>query len=364
MTLRAIVRCMTTRHDGLPQSPRGDDPGDTGRIEFPSTGCLVAGIPHLLGFVPAQSVIVVALSGSSVKPVVATMRIDLPRSEDGADRDALVDWIDQPMANAVGASCAFRVIIWTTALDGDDVAFVNRISDALQRRTGLETQSVAVWRDGHTGGALRWRALKPGDVCGFIPCGDPVTEADSQQALVAFSVAGRAPASSREDVESELSPVGLTSEFPDSSRGVVDDAFEVAVAHAIAVLHGYVAPEGHDLSLLVSAFMDVQVRDTVLHDLMLDSPRRWVGAAGVLTTAVRMTSGSGRAPLATCLAVLQWQMGDGARAIIAIDAAIDADPDYSLAHLVGACISGGVHPKTWRRDLKSLPRRVCAGGRG
>ena len=331
---------------------------------FPTTGCLVAGMPHLLGFVPEDSVIVVALGDEPNKPVIATMRVDLPRGEDVAARDALVDWIDQPMAHATGASSALRVFIWTAHTEREDDDFLRRINDALQARTGLASESAIVVAHPESTQPPTWRTVTQDDEHHRSPEAHQVTEADRQRALALFAVGERSPAPSRGVLESELDPVSQAGQWHHPPSDVDDEAFEVAVAHAMAVLHGHIVPVGIDLSLLTSALMDVQVRDTVIHDLMTDPKRRWAVAAEVLATAVRLIPDRSRAPLATCLAILRWQMGDGSRAMIAVDAAIDADSEYALAHLVGGCVSSGLHPEVWRRDLEALPRRVCAGGRG
>src|SRR6478735_3242208 len=55
------------RADDQPYSVRLSDPGD-----------LVAGIPHLLGFHPANSVVVISLTGLTGRRLGLTMRADIP----------------------------------------------------------------------------------------------------------------------------------------------------------------------------------------------------------------------------------------------------------------------------------------------
>jgi hypothetical protein len=68
------------------------------------------------------------------------------------------------------------------------------------------------------------------------------------------------------------------------------------------------------------------------------------------------------APAATVLAIAQWSSGDGARANVALDRAQADDPDYSLAHLVGAALRSGLPPSTWAASLADLDRDTCRHG--
>lgn len=43
-----------------------------------------------------------------------------------------------------------------------------------------------------------------------------------------------------------------------------------------------------------------------------------------------------------------WLTGDGAQALIAVERALRADPDYSMAHVLLQMLEGGVSPEHWR----------------
>jgi hypothetical protein len=50
---------------------------------------------------------------------------------------------------------------------------------------------------------------------------------------------------------------------------------------------------------------------------------------------------------AALLGFAAWQAGDGVIAVMAVERALAADPDYALARLLGEVISGGVPPQEW-----------------
>ncbi len=61
---------------------------------------------------------------------------------------------------------------------------------------------------------------------------------------------------------------------------------------------------------------------------------------------------------ASLLAFIAWQTGEGALANIAIERALAADPDYSMAHLIGQAVSAGLPPSAAR--LPMTPEEVEA----
>jgi hypothetical protein len=104
---------------------------------------------------------------------------------------------------------------------------------------------------------------------------------------------------------------------------------------------------------------DVHVRDTLLWDLMQEKSSTWGWVADRLAAIVAAAPDSHVAPPATLLAILRWQMGDGSRAVAAVERALAADPTYSLAILVDRCLVTGLHPGTWRDGLATLSRADC-----
>lgn len=114
-----------------------------------------------------------------------------------------------------------------------------------------------------------------------------------------------------------------------------------------------------EIAEILVALTDVQVRDTVLWDLMHEDPSHWQGIARCLARIVSASPDSHAAAPATLLAIVRWQIGDGSRASAAIARALEADPAYTLARLVDGCLATGMHPSVWRAGLADLSREAC-----
>jgi hypothetical protein len=107
----------------------------------------------------------------------------------------------------------------------------------------------------------------------------------------------------------------------------------------------------------------VRVRDTVLweiaHSNEHDPHRAFEAAAALLRGAPVGVI----APIGTVTALLGWLIGDGVRAMAALDRVWDEDPDYSLAELLGRSINAGLSPISWREMMGGLTREACRGAR-
>jgi hypothetical protein len=136
---------------------------------------------------------------------------------------------------------------------------------------------------------------------------------------------------------------------PDRDRLIRDVRAHLARSSLPAVL----------VAEILLALRDTAVRDTVLWELMQDSPRDWTVAADRLAEVVRAAPDDYLAPPATLLAILRWQSGDGTRAAAATARALAAEPTYTLADLIDRSLATGLHPATWREGLAGLTREEC-----
>jgi hypothetical protein len=72
-------------------------------------------------------------------------------------------------------------------------------------------------------------------------------------------------------------------------------------------------------------------RETAVHEAVLEE------------VVARGRSGA-QAPALTLLALLSWWRGDGARARLLLDSALDADPEYHLAELLDDALLAAIPP--------------------
>lgn len=140
--------------------------------------------------------------------------------------------------------------------------------------------------------------------------------------------------------------------------GVVEASRDAAIATVRDRLTVQELTAAQIAEVLVN-LVDVQVRDTVLWDLMQEEPSRWLMIAPHLARIVAAAPDTHVAAPATLLAILRWQMGDGSRASAAAARALAADPAYTLARLVDGCLATGMHPSVWRAGLADLSRQAC-----
>lgn len=134
---------------------------------------------------------------------------------------------------------------------------------------------------------------------------------------------------------------------------------DAAIALVRDALHGDDVLSDDECARVGVALTDVQVRDTVLWDVMHEAPGAWGAIADRLAVAVAALPQTHVASPATLLAILRWQTGDGSRASAAVGRALESDPAYTLAILVERCLSRGMHPAAWREGLVTLRRSAC-----
>lgn len=341
------------------------------RLLLRSPDTCLAATPHLLGFTPTDSVVVLALSEdtSGAKKLLVTQRFDRP-STAGIDPKAtagIASECARVMADA-GAD-AVIVAVWGAEQPADrtqlpDAGFVDDLVAALDDRD-IATLDVLF-----TDGDRRWSYGCDNAAC-CDPAGVVIPEATKTLMAAEFAYAGQATLATRADLEAELAPV------VDSDVAAAIDAEPAASTHGsgeqlsawrtavVDRLHAHAAHgeplTAADVAGTALALGDIRVRDTYLWDLAQDGVDRQA-AIRVLTQVARTTPTHAVAPAATVLALQHYQGGDGARANIALDRAQAGDPDYSLAGLARAALTGGLPPAAWSQVMGQLTRDQCLHG--
>lgn len=200
-------------------------------------------------------------------------------------------------------------------------------------------------------------------------CGDAAERGPSVQRLSRSEVAGQAArwglpswCPTRRayvaDIEPDPAARAQVALFLRDQVPVLEDSRDAAIAAARDLLVRGEASAA-DMAAALVAVRDVQVRDTLLWDLMRGDPAAWPGLADGLARVVAAAPDSHVAAPATILAILRWQTGDGTRASAAIARARAADPAYTLALLVEGCLATGMHPAMWLAGLAGLSREEC-----
>lgn len=366
-------------HPLHPEDPAFFGVGGTSGVVLTPELC-VAGLPHLLGFWPERSLIVMALSDDVSRPIVATLRIDLPDCENSCDRADMVRSLREPLTPASQLCESMVIVVWsdTPLCNGAHRDALNQHADECdvrdQASSGLArlidevvdmtqhlgvpvADALIVHCESPGSPALLWKSTMCRDSQCCDPHGNSLSEKHHRLARQLFSNSDRPPAIFRNELEREITGVPVPGVWPAESSVVTDAAFDIAVLHSIFALCDQGDPSLDDGVLMASALSNRAVRDAVLCEVLRLPRMAWSNAAEVLAEFVRICPPECKAPLATLLGIMRWQLGDGVRAAIALEHALAADPDYSLARLMGDCIASGIHPGTWRKDLARLNPR-------
>ena len=319
------------------------------RVSSPTD--LVRLVPHLCGFVPSESLVVLSLRGPR-KRVGLTIRVDLPP-------DDLVPDLTADLAARLtwdGATEALLVVYTADPEQRPRRELVAAVSAALAG-ADVRVQDALLVRDG------RWWSYTCDDQRCCPARGVPVSSQPPSPAIglveATQALDGRAVLPSRDELVASLRPPSFlaaaaaeqalraaaaawAADDPRRRRPVALDALRDA-------LRCMADPRARlqDPARLVVALGDIGVRDQVL-TWVLDEE------AALLDLLHRLADVSVApfdAPVCTLLAVVAWCRGSGALANVALDRALASDPGYSLAALVRAGLDRQVPPAAVRRWL-------------
>ena len=322
-------------------------------------GEILAVLPSLCGFPPQESLVLLSLRGPRSR-LGLTARVDLPDPPAGPALAALC-------ADRMAADGARQVVVVVLSEHGRRADLVDAVRDALEQR------DVGVLEALHVS-AGRWSSYTCASSC--CPAeGTPVPTAPPVLGLVrAEQVAtGRVVLPSRDDLVRSLAPPVLlaataAAQHLDQARQawLRSRAEHGAVAarrstldHVQALLDrvGAGAPVGPvDAAVLTVGLADVQARDAVA-TLVLTRDEELLS---VLVQVARQVVAPDDAPVCALLAWVAYARGEGALANVALDRALAARPDHSLALLLRSALDAGVHPDEVRalaRDTAQVLRR-------
>jgi hypothetical protein len=285
----------------------------------------VAAVPHILGFAPRHSIVILWIADGAV---VVAQRADLPVADQDAWTDALVK-----IAGRVNAEAALD--IWVDRAVPSE-SLVASLHEACERRGVRVVATVATdgqsWiEEGPTWGrrrrlpdALRWRAPRRED----------------------FSVA---PASDGRLIR-RVRPLD-----------------EADVDSVVATLRDPSVPESASFSTpearrVVSALQVVGVRDELLWHVCAE-PTGARALAVRLATLLRGVGPRATGQVAITAAMAFWVAGDGYRASVVLERALTDAPNEPLGHMLDAALRSGIPPKTWVQAVQNTPYELCRRAR-
>jgi hypothetical protein len=301
-------------------------------------------MPMLLGYHPEESLVVSCLKGSAVD---LTMRFDLA---------------DLPAPDIFAVELADRIRV-----SGADVTFVAVFTDECPDHAALP--HAAYIDDLYADPRLRivdavlvsgrrwWSYLCPDPVC-CPPTGRPLDDgsevATSLGAAFALTGAGvladRAALVSSLGIDPDLDVPAARKRVGAARRraAVLEPAQRLSEVRTLVeeLVERFGDPRADlsdaEVASLAGLMHDVVARDEILVQAV--PPYRRERILRVLRAAARRVPAPHDAPVCTALAWFAYADGDGTTANIALDRALDSDPEYSLAHLIGASLDRQLPP--------------------
>jgi hypothetical protein len=338
-------------------------------LVVPGPGAVPALVPHLLGFAPSQSVVLLGLAGPRHQ-VRVTLRADLPPA--GLPLEAAAPELGQSLPALARAGS--ETVILVVYPGADDSPWTGSSPRDLPRRDLVEALASALQAQGL---GLDDALCVVGDRVRSYICTDPaccppegflVDSSESLRINASFVVRGSAPLQSREGLATVLEPRPdddpLVREVERTRMLLGDCESMLSVPDVDSFLLGLAAwgGPGADSGLLAplvalatALCQRIRPRDLLLRALAVDcTPEHRELARVVLTEAVRCALPEEAAPVAAVLAVVAWLGGDGAFSRTALDRAFACDPAYSLAALVSAALDHGTPPWEWAEMMRDL----------
>ena len=352
-----------TAGDDTPQGPLA---GPIVKVDSPTA--LLTVIPHLLGFMPQASLVVLGTEPPNDR-VKVTLRYDLP-DPPGAGIAADI------AGHAVGVLGSQRLAAMMAVGYGPET-LVDPVAGALRDaawEAGIELRDVLRVED------RRYWSYRCADETCCPGAGTPF-DPGADWAAADMASAGNQVLVDRAAVAARVAPLGgiAAQSMRQATRRAEQHASQllakVRKSARIGAVRQMIAAEGlnavgamiatyraggkyttdYQIAWMTVALRDLRVRDDAwarMDPAYLDAHRRlWIDMTR------RAQPGYVAAP-AALLAFVAWQSGDGALANVALDRALADEPRYSMALLLRQVISAGAPPSLAR--LPMSPEEVSA----
>jgi hypothetical protein len=359
------MRQTLTAGDDESQTSQTRDANLVVRVDSPTT--LLAVIPHLLGFIPQASLVVIG-TGPPRDRLRVTLRYDLP---DPPGVGAVADIA----AHAVGVLSSQRLTAAVAVGYGPET-LVTPLADAFRGalpRAGIELREFL-----RVGDLRYWSYVCRDEACcpaAGVPL-DPDLHSSSalaraevpvlaDRAAVAARVApldGIAAESMRQATRrAEQHIAQLLAKVHKSGR--LGAARHMIAAEGLAAVGAMIAryrdggrfATDDEIARITVALRDLRVRDDAWARM---DPDRCGAHRRLWIDVVRRAQPGYVAAPAALLAFVAWQSGDGALANVALDRALADDPRYSMGLLLRQVITAGAPPSLAR--LPMTPEEVAA----
>jgi hypothetical protein len=317
------------------------------RVQIRTPGDLIAAVPHLLGFEPAESLVICAHRGPRGNEVGVCIRTDIPPPESYRD---LAEQLKIPILRSNAGSVTVLLVCAAEGGPPDPLPYRGQVTAITEvfSAAGIVVDHT-MWTPKIADGSPWW-CYDTKECNGTVP--DPhATE------LAAATVAtGTTTYRSRDEMRATLEPAdrrllaarakriaAALGQRPDIARArkLVDDVFT-------DIKEGTFTLDEDRIVDLAVALTHGTVRDSCLRPEVVklgsDIEDLWL-------ELTRATPAPYRAEPASLLAVMTFLRGDGALAGVAVDAALEANPEHWLSILLRRSMDLGLPPSGVREAI-------------
>jgi Domain of unknown function (DUF4192) len=367
------MRQTITAADDLPRNPQAPDdraPQPTLVVRAGSPAALLRLVPHLLGFMPEASLIVIGVAPPRDR-IQVTLRYDLP-DPPAADLAAEI------AAHALGVLSAQRLTAAVAVGYGPE-PLVTPVARELREaawQAGIDVREFLRVADGRywsyvcgnekccpaEGVPFDATAADPAEAEALAAVGDRVLATRAALAARVAPLGGLARESMRQatrraeqHIAQLLGKVRRSGRLGAARHMIASEGLAAVGAMITRYREGGRFTSDDEVARLTVALRDLRVRDDAWARMDLghsDAHQR------LWTDVVRRAQPGYTAASAALLAFVAWQSGDGALANVALDRALADDPRYSMALLLRQVITAGAPPALAR--LPMTPEEVAA----
>ena len=367
------MRQTITAADDLPQNPQAPqdrDPQPALVVRAGSPASLLRLVPHLLGFMPETSLVVIGVAPPRDR-IRVTLRYDLPDPPEP-------DLVAEIAAHALGVLSAQRLTAAVAVGYGpeDLVTPVARKLREAAWQAAIDLKEFLRVQDGRywsyvcgneaccpaAGVPFDAVAADPAEAEALAAVGDRVLATRAAVAARVAPLGGIARESMRQATRrAEQHIARLLAKVRKSAR--LGAARHMIAAEGLAAVGALIAryrdggrfTSDDEIARITVALRDLRVRDDAWARM---DPGHSDAHQRLWTDVVRRAQPGYVAAPAALLAFVAWQSGDGALANVALDRALADDPRYSMATLLRQVISAGAPPSLAR--LPMTPEEVAA----
>jgi len=291
---------------------------------------LLAAMPHMLGFNPQESIVLIPVSRG-----LPLARVDMPRTAE--DREGVVEALSGAYGRSARPGARVAVVCVTEDRRSAELSG-QQVADGLAK-VGVVVP-VRLWACSD-----RWMEFNSGET--GLRTQETATRISAEAVMAGLA----RPAANRESLAESL--VGdrepVAGRLPAARAAAEKSNAIVERDWALGRLEQFHA-DGNRLSDPDAARLLVGLGSTRVRDaLWVDTCRENATShAALWTDLTRRAPDEVRTPAASLLAFSSWLKGDGAKAWCALDQIPDG-PRYSMASLVATVLQEGVHPAVWEQ---------------